>query len=396
MKIIQRYILREVLIVSLLSLCILTFLLLARTIFVSSEDAPAGALTLGASLRILLNIMPSIFSLTVPISFLVGVLLAIGRMTADSEIKACRTHGVNLWTALYPVAVLGGMLSIVGVINSAYIAPYLLGKTFDMIDEMTFEIVNTLEPGKFEDRFGVRQNGAILHFEELDPETKHLRRVYLQVEGNPVDVGMADTATTQPAQTVKTEVYAASGLVETDPIERKAVLTLFNGTVHVLQDDAVKRYSILEFDRWSQDLQMSRELSLISDEVNKLAPALTSSDMGKFMKRLDTKYQETGDEDFLDDIRYLRAERFTRISMGMATLAFVLIAIPLAIYTRPSGKSVGISLAFGLFMAYYAFFYTGRQLTRQGFDIAGPLVTLAPVFILCGFGAYLMYRVVHR
>ncbi len=396
MKIIQRYILREVLIVSILSLCILTFLLLARTVFVSSDGAPAGALTLGASLRILLNIMPTILTLTVPISFLVGALLAIGRMTADSEIKACRTHGVNLWTALYPVVVLGGILSIFGIINSAYVSPYLLGKTFDMIDEMTFEIVNTLEPGKFEDRFGVRQNGAILHFEELDPESKHLRKVYLQVEGNPAAVGLTDTATTQPVQVVKTEIYAASGFVDTDPIERKAVLTLFNGTVHVLQDDDVKRYSVLEFDRWSQDLQMSSELSLISDEVNKLAPALTSSDMGKFMQRLDAQYEKTGDEDFLEDLRYLRAERFSRISMGMASLAFILIAIPLAIYTRPSGKSFGISLAFGLFMAYYAFFYTGRQLTRQGFDILGPILIVAPVFILCGFGAYLMYRVVHR
>src|SRR5262249_46450065 len=59
-------------------------------------------------------LLPSIFSVTIPMAFLLGVLLAFGRMASDSEIVALRASGVSPLRLLRPVvslSVLTGLLT---------------------------------------------------------------------------------------------------------------------------------------------------------------------------------------------------------------------------------------------------------------------------------------------
>ena len=70
-----------------------------------------------------------------------------------------------------------------------------------------------------------------------------------------------------------------------------------------------------------------------------------------------------------------------------------MIGVPLAVYIRPSGKAVGVSISFALFMVYYGFHYTGVHLVSKGLAI-GPFVVLLPIVLLVGVGAVLLYRLV--
>jgi len=81
--------------------------------------------------------------------------------------------------------------------------------------------------------------------------------------------------------------------------------------------------------------------------------------------------------------------------MGLACFAFVLIGVPLAVYIRPSGKAVGISISFALFMVYYGFLYSGVHLVRKGLPI-GPFLVFLPIGLLVLLGAVFLYRVVRR
>ena len=65
---------------------------------------------------------------------LAGVLLGIGRMTVDSEIKAFRTHGVNLLPVFSPI-ILGGFLAFLLVLyNSLFLGPQMLTRSFVLLD----------------------------------------------------------------------------------------------------------------------------------------------------------------------------------------------------------------------------------------------------------------------
>ena len=95
----------------------------------------------------------------------------------------------------------------------------------------------------------------------------------------------------------------------------------------------------------------------------------------------------------------LLAEMFQRLSIPLACLSFVLIGLPLSIYVRPSGKAIGVGIAFGLIMVYYVVMHYGAGLTRQTTGIGpeiGPYVIFLPNVVLTLIGGVLLYRAAHR
>jgi lipopolysaccharide export LptBFGC system permease protein LptF len=165
-----------------MSLAILTFLLLVRTVFTESDEI-AGTLSAQASLKALGCLMPTLLTLTLPMSLLVGTLLGIGRLTVDSEVKAFRTHGVNLFRTFVPILVFGSLTAGLILANSLYFAPWMMSKIYNLFDSATLGIVDAVEPGRFVDRFSVEGQDVVFYFKERDPETKQLKNVYMCMEG---------------------------------------------------------------------------------------------------------------------------------------------------------------------------------------------------------------------
>ena len=180
-KILQRYVLREVLSPTLLALGTLTFVLLVRMLF-SQADELAGAITLPILTRFICYGLPTLLTLTIPMAILTGVLLGIGRMTVDSEIKAFRTHGVNLFPVFTPILVGGFLASLIVLYNSLYFGPQMLTRSFLLLDRLKFDLIASMEPGRFWD-MSSQGVDIVLHFDKKNPETGSLEGVYLCAEG---------------------------------------------------------------------------------------------------------------------------------------------------------------------------------------------------------------------
>jgi lipopolysaccharide export LptBFGC system permease protein LptF len=459
-----------------MSMAILTFLLLVRTVFTES-DSIAGTLSAQASLKALGCLMPTLLTLTFPMSLLVGTLLGIGRLTVDSEVKAFRTHGVNLFRTFVPILLFGCLTAGVILVNSLYFAPWMMSKIYALLDSATLGVVDAVEPGRFEDRLRVEGADAVFYFKERDPETKQLKNVYMCLEGgDPFNLtengktGEAKTSATskkkksskiaastiqglnrikgamdeppspamlglgvaaakaqakarplkkpelQPDLLVKTLILASTGNLYTDEATGKAFLELHNGTIHFMGDRKEPDYHVFHFDSLKQSIMTGKDgIGGSSKEIDDRILGLTLTDMGdeiayrqgvlkeKGEEEKEAKQKETGDKAKdkkppreQRDIYAMAAATYQRISISLACFAFVLIGVPLAIYIRPSGKSVGISVAFGLLLVFYGFLYSGEHLTRSGSLALGPFFMFLPIVLLSGIGAYLLHRVVHR
>src|SRR5215467_6896586 len=109
-RLIDRYLLREVIPYVLLGFILLTAIIFAHQskrfseLFVvySRNGAPMEALG-----RIVTALIPGILVFTLPISLLIGVLVGLGRLSGDSEIVALGASGVSRIQILKPIAVLG-------------------------------------------------------------------------------------------------------------------------------------------------------------------------------------------------------------------------------------------------------------------------------------------------
>src|SRR5256885_1172414 len=154
MRILDRYIVREVFRHALLGLVVFTFVFfvpqLVRLMEFFVRHSGSGAQVL----KLFLCLFPAVFVFTVPMATLIGVLLGLGRMSADSEIIALAALGIGRRRILLPV----GVLALTGAIGTlaitSWLGPLAL-QTFRSLqaDLITSQISFQLQPRVFDERF---------------------------------------------------------------------------------------------------------------------------------------------------------------------------------------------------------------------------------------------------
>ena len=107
-RLLDTYIAREMVAPTGIGLLVFTFVLLIDQIPRLLAVLVARSADLGTIVRVFVNLLPSILAVTIPMAFLLGVLLAFGRMASDSEIVALRAVGVSPARLLAPVHDDGG------------------------------------------------------------------------------------------------------------------------------------------------------------------------------------------------------------------------------------------------------------------------------------------------
>src|SRR4029077_15736620 len=122
LRILDRYIVREVLLPFFLSLLVLTFLLMIPTIMVQGEQLVAKGVDWLTVVRLLATLLPSSLGLTIPMALLLGILIGLGRLSGDREFVALQACGVSIFRMLRPIA----LLAAVATAATAYVMIVLL------------------------------------------------------------------------------------------------------------------------------------------------------------------------------------------------------------------------------------------------------------------------------
>ena len=145
MRILTRYILGEVTAHSLIGVAIFTFVLFTRDLGHILELVVRASAPLPSVLEVFSYTIPLALTYTLPMSVLVGILIGLSRLAADSEITAMRASGMGVWSFLriLSIFVLGAWLLALG--NGVYVAPKAqaaLGRLEDRLkgSQVSFEI----------------------------------------------------------------------------------------------------------------------------------------------------------------------------------------------------------------------------------------------------------------
>src|SRR5947209_5434657 len=103
LRTIDRYVIREIFPPLLLSLLIFTFLLVVAPVMDELETLVSKGVSWPVAGRMLLTLVPQALGLTIPMSLLVGLLIGLGRLSADREFMALLACGVSPYRLLRPV-----------------------------------------------------------------------------------------------------------------------------------------------------------------------------------------------------------------------------------------------------------------------------------------------------
>ncbi|MBI1310452.1 LptF/LptG family permease [bacterium] len=121
MRILQRYILIELIRVLVLIIGVMTVLLVFVGVFREATERGLGPLQ---ALQIIPYIVPSMLPFTIPATLLLAVCVVYGRLSADYEITAAKAAGINVMSLLFPAFFLGGALTVCSLLLNDQVIPW--------------------------------------------------------------------------------------------------------------------------------------------------------------------------------------------------------------------------------------------------------------------------------
>src|SRR6478672_3497966 len=123
MRILRRYILGEVTSHALVGTGIFTFVIFTKELGQILELVVRNSAPLPSAIELFLLIIPGALTITLPAGVLIGVLLGLSRLAADSEITAMKACGVSLSKFLQTLTLFFVAAWILALANSVYLAP---------------------------------------------------------------------------------------------------------------------------------------------------------------------------------------------------------------------------------------------------------------------------------
>ena len=347
MRILDRYIVREVFRHALLGLIVFTFVFfvpqLVRLMELFVRHSGSGA----QGFKLFLSIFPAVFVFTVPMATLVGVLLGLGRMAADSEIIALTALGIGRRRILLPVGVLALTGAVVTLTMTVWLGPVAL-RTFRSLqaDMVTSQVSSAVQPRVFDERFP----GMVLYVNDVAASGTQWHGVFL-----------AETKGEGGSRVTLSE----KTIVIVEPKQGKLELHLQGGTTHEFSREDADHYSVTAFGQSDWPIDFS---GLANAEPRQLNNAERS--VGQLFNDRGPGWREA------------RVELHRRFAFPIACFAFALVAVPLGAQPRRGGRAAGTLLAIILISSYYLMSVMGADLARHGTLTPAAGIWIANAFLV--------------
>src|SRR5436190_9275968 len=148
MRIIDRYVIREVLLPFFIGLLVFTFMLIIPYLIQGAESFIAKGVPTLVVLQVMATLLPMALGLTIPMSLLLGLLVAFGRLSADREFVALQACGVSLLRLMRPVA----LLSVITWVATSYVLLVAVPNANQTFREITYSIVAARAEGEVRPR----------------------------------------------------------------------------------------------------------------------------------------------------------------------------------------------------------------------------------------------------
>ena len=380
MRILTRYILKEVSSHALLGVLLFTFVIFMRDLGRLLELVVRNSAPLPSIGEIFLYTLPTTFTITLPMGVLVGILIGLSRLAADSEVTAIRASGMGAGMFVRVVSIFAIIAWALGMVNSIYLAPksaVALGKLQNRLksSQASFEI----QPRVFYEEF--RNN--VLYVQDAVPS-----------KGQSLWRGVFLADISDPGSP-KITLAERGALLSESP--EKVRFHLEDGTQQELIPKAKDQYSITTFESTDIPIELPsaadhspRDLLPVA-ELN-LSGLLRNAKRERVAGAATIRFDPgSSSYDFLK-ARYYEIEFHRRFALPAACLVLALVGIPLGLSARRGGRSAGFVLTILLVFVYYFFSLVGVSLARQGKVAPWLGVWTGNIFfLLCGL--FLLWRV---
>lgn len=352
------YIFREITIPFFLGMAAFTSVLLMGRLLKLADLVVAKGVPLTDILRMVFYLIPSFCLVTIPMAFLLALLLAFGRLSSDSEITAMKSTGISLYGLLPPVF----LFSLLAYLATTFITVYALPWGNTSFKKMLFYVIESRITLSIKEKvFNDEIPGLVIYTDSYDEDDHIMQGILIH-----------DERDSQGPSTI----FASNGLIAADPVAKAVRVELKNGSIHRISGRT--DYRLIEFQNYSLSINLNQApRELIKNELD-----LTFDELRASIKALPPNTKMFWD---------MLLEYHRRFALPFACFVFALVGVPLGIQNQRSGKATGFSLSIGVLLFYYIILTAGKTLGEKG--LVNPAVAVwAPNMILFALGAYLFKK----
>ena len=362
-RIIDRYVVREIIPPFLLALLVFTFVLIIPFIIKLAEDLIAKGVPAFTILQLTVTLLPQALALTIPMALLIGLLVGLGRISADREFVVMMACGISPYRLLSPILVFAVLCW--GLTSWVLIKAMPDGN--QKYREISTEIAMNRAEGEVRPR---------IFFEDFPSIVLYVEEVPTNGRGW-LNVLAADTS--NPSAPVI--FLAKRGRMVVDREARTIEMVLEEGTRHSTKLEDPSAYEVLKFDRTI--------LSLNPESVfPRTGPARGLNEMT--IEELTARSAELEAQNISAHNEVMTIHR--KFSIPVACFVFAILGLALGASNRKDGKLASFVLGIGVIFAYYVIMFTGQSLTK-GFWVPAWASMWIPNVLLGAAGIFLL---VHR
>jgi LPS export ABC transporter permease LptF/LPS export ABC transporter permease LptG len=336
MRLLDRYTAREVASHSMLGLAVFTFVFFVPQLVRLMELIVRHSSGTGTVALLFLCALPPVLGFTLPMAMLVGVLIGLGRLSADSEIVALHASGISMRRLLLPIGVLALATGLITSLMTFWLAPVSIHALRGLEEALrSSQAPFAVQPRVFDERFP----GFVLYVQDVEAAATHWRGVFLVSTG-----GAPGSAITIAGDATLVSVPGAEG--DKDRLD----LHLGNGSTHEYDSHLPNRYSVTTFGQ--SDIPI--DISTAAAGAKPTVLTLSEKSMAALLRERGPRWREA------------RVELHRRLAFPAACLVFALLGVPVGVRPRRGGRATGMILTLVLIGGYYFLFVTGLRMAQQG------------------------------
>jgi lipopolysaccharide export system permease protein len=332
LRTIDRYVVRQILPPFGLALAVCTFILLMGPMLEQAELLLSKGVPIPTVGFLLLTLVPQGLGVAIPIAILAGILIGLGRMSADRETVALLSCGVSPQRLLRPVLIL---CAVVGAVD-LFVMTSLIADANQTFREVTFRLMGEKTEGDIKTRvFYEGWPGKVLFVWDTIPG------------GDWSGVFMADTSNRSGKPTVVTADRARLVLNH----QRREVDLYFPNAQQYVPGANQRVYDMAS----RNDLRISIPAeSVFGSGETVLSRGLAEKHIPQL--RADIRDKRARGESPHNEVMFLHQ----MFAFPVACLTFGLLGLTLGLHTRREGKLAGLTLGLAVVFVYYGLHMLGE------------------------------------
>jgi lipopolysaccharide export system permease protein len=320
LKILDRYVIKELLVPFFLGIFILTFLILVQQLLRLMELIIEKGVDIFSVGQIFLYVLPSFFLVTIPMAVMLASVMTFNRLSSDNEIIALKSAGIGFYRLMRPTVIFAFLAFILTLFMGILAQPWSSGSFKSLSINILKERASIgLEEGKFNGTF----SNMIFYVESM-PSFTELEGIFIY------DLRDAEIPVTIVAKKGRLTNHSANQTIE---------LKLIDGQLH-RKSKNIEDYQRMTFATY--DLKFD-----FSSFVQSPGSSLENPSYSEIKKQVDASQGK--------DIKALRllSDFYKNFSFSLASFLFAIVGVPLGILSGRMGRLGGFAVGVGIITLYY-------------------------------------------